>query len=40
MLTIEANIYEYVRMSYVDKNILSPLVHMCCGFLSVGWVYE
>ena len=30
MLTIEADIYEYVRMSYVDKNILGPLVHMCC----------
>ena len=29
MLTIEADIYEYVRMSYVDKNILGPLVHMC-----------
>ena len=28
MLTIEADIYEYVRMSYVDKNILGPLVHM------------
>ena len=30
MLTIEADIYEYVRMSYVDKNILGPLVHMYC----------
>ena len=30
MLTIEADIYEYVRMSYVDKNILGPLVHMEC----------
>ena len=28
MLIIEADIYEYVRMSYVDKNILGPLVHM------------
>ena len=28
MLTIEADIYEYVRMSYIDKNILGPLVHM------------
>ena len=28
MLTTEADIYEYVRMSYVDKNILGPLVHM------------
>ena len=28
MLTIEADIYEYVGMSYVDKNILGPLVHM------------
>ena len=28
MLTIEADIYEYVRMSYVDKNILGPLVHI------------
>ena len=25
---IEADIHEYVRMSYVDKNILGPLVHM------------
>ena len=31
MLTIEADIYEYVRMSYVDKNILGPLVHMRCA---------
>ena len=28
MLVIEADIHEYVRMSYVDKNILGPLVHM------------
>ena len=27
MLVIEADIHEYVRMSYVDKNILGPLVH-------------
>ena len=26
---IEADIHEYVGMSYVDKNILGPLVHMC-----------
>ena len=29
MLVIEADIHEYVGMSYVDKNILGPLVHMC-----------
>ena len=28
MLVIEADIHEYVEMSYVDKNILGPLVHM------------
>ena len=28
MLVIEADIHEYVGMSYVDKNILGPLVHM------------
>ena len=28
MLVIEADIHEYVGMSYVDKNILDPLVHM------------
>ena len=28
MLVTEADIHEYVRMSYVDKNILGPLVHM------------
>ena len=28
MLVIEADIHEYVRMSYVDKNILGPLVHI------------
>ena len=28
MLVIEADIHEYVRMSYVDKNILGPLVHL------------
>ena len=28
MLIIEADIHEYVGMSYVDKNILGPLVHM------------
>ena len=28
MLVIEADIREYVGMSYVDKNILGPLVHM------------
>ena len=27
-LVIEADIHEYVRMSYVDKNILGPPVHM------------
>ena len=32
MLTIEADIYEYVRMSYVDKNILGPLVHMAYSY--------
>ena len=36
MLTIEADIYEYVRMSYVDKNILGPLVHM--KWNGVGYV--
>ena len=35
MLTKEADIYEYVRMSYVDKNILGPLVHICIGHLNV-----
>ena len=33
MLTIEADIYEYVRMSYVDKSILGPLVHISDGFI-------
>ena len=28
MLVIEADIHEYVGMSYVDKNISGPLVHM------------
>ena len=28
MLVTEADIHEYVGMSYVDKNILGPLVHM------------
>ena len=28
MLVIEADVHEYVGMSYVDKNILGPLVHM------------
>ena len=28
MLVIEADIHEYVGMSYVDKNILGPLVHI------------
>ena len=32
MLVIEADIHEYVGMSYVDKNILGPLVHMCTCF--------
>ena len=27
-ILIEADIHEYVRMSYVDKSILGPLVHM------------
>ena len=32
MLVIEPDIfYEYVGMSYVDKNILGPLVHMYNG---------
>ena len=35
MLTIEADIYEYVRMSYVDKNILGPLVHMYCTLVKL-----
>ena len=38
MLTIEADIYEYVRMSYVDKNILGPLVHInkCILYPPIG----
>ena len=31
MLVIEADIHEYVGMSYVDENILGPLVHMYVG---------
>ena len=41
MLVIEADIHEYVRMSYVDKNILGPLVHIHCtgmsGCIKILW---
>ena len=48
MLIIEADIYEYVRMSYVDKNILGPLVHMytarvlnsCASLNEVGTTFH
>ena len=40
MLTIEADIYEYVRMSYVDKNILGPLVHICMHTTTLGSCVE
>ena len=36
MLVIEADIHEYVGMSYVDKNILDPLVHM--SYKRVWWI--
>ena len=46
MLVIKADIHEYVGMSYVDKNILGPLIHMChcvcdkpVDVLGVGVVY-
>ena len=44
MLVIEADIHEYVGMSYVDKNILGPLVHMracvcVCMHVCVRCVY-
>ena len=35
MLVIEADIHEYVGMSYVDKNILGPLVHMYADRIKV-----
>ena len=35
MLVIEADIREYVRMSYVDKNILGPLVHVSLKFIGL-----
>ena len=38
MLVIEADIHAYVGMSYVDKNILGPLVHMCMCVCICVWV--